>query len=976
MPYTPSYYKYVPRERIENKSLNVISNTFNTLQQRHDATIEGASKLKEAIAKLPLNPAEEGYRQELFNQVENALANDKEQGFVGFGYNDIVKVSGDISSDENLIGKLRNQESYKKYMDTIDASDLPEQYKRYFKDKNQYYTYAPEDQYTEDENGNKIKVGGREWTPTKIMNKSIDYNDFFAKAIKYIHPKTGKSEVVEYLDATGNLTTNVKKAAIPVWHDIVTDTYKIIPEEDLRNALNAAIAGDPEAMNSLKQDLEIAKWAINNGEEPLYNIMSNKNGTMTLNQFKDSIFEPFIKSFSGIVDSTSSVRSNNNYAKLAETYLNNLPKTTESGASGMFDRDTRGNMSPDNTMEYNNTTSAQVLGKLSDINKDLNRQIKSILPDIRLTTNKDGKTVDYHPSIFKLDELKSKLAEAGVDKNSINNIITTYSNEYAEELRYYNKYFSDTENPEVAAALTKATILSNGEFKDRDEMSRAERRYYDAWTKMIDKYYGDGDTLLAGYGNNKVYNSLKKNIQDAINSGDIPEDAIVYQHIGSQNCIGIKKEYSGYLPVFNNLLRNAEQEETGLGRFNRAVVYGISDFVDRFNKNDIAWGNTIWQYNREDGNVRKLRRDFDNSANSIIGMLFGPISNIYAPISNLDNIKQVQQVNGYIPLNNKQLLSPISSYMDAMDRKESRSEMPTKSDITTFRINSANSEELLNNIMTTMQGTDYETYNKILTAMNKGNAFIQEQVKRAMPNSFMNSRVYINSQDGDSGKSVAASSEVKNIINKYIQQSDLKNSFVNLSYLPQEGILVPSIDITVTKELAKALGKGYEEGQNINLKMSGLNIPTINELNDNSFMPAFHELYVANANNKDLRIPSFNKVGNSNLFIVPTGENSFEVVADSVTSPGNDIKLFGFNFGSLENKISNNESEFYDLINLRYLQNEINKYKTGTVIPTKQKIAELFKLYNSLGNRFFNLSEEECAEYFNAELGMNALNID
>ena len=61
-------YNYVPKHNLE-----VIGQTYDYLQQRHDAAVAQESALKKQIGELELNAQEDEFKQMLVNNIESKI---------------------------------------------------------------------------------------------------------------------------------------------------------------------------------------------------------------------------------------------------------------------------------------------------------------------------------------------------------------------------------------------------------------------------------------------------------------------------------------------------------------------------------------------------------------------------------------------------------------------------------------------------------------------------------------------------------------------------------------------------------------------------------------------------------------------------------------------------------------------------------------------------------------------------------------
>ena len=168
-------YTYVPKH-----NLQVIGQTYDYLQNRHDVAVAQESELKKQIGQLELNAQEDEFKQLLVNNVQSKINDAMIDDFKGYALDDIVAEAGNLMSDPRVLGRLRAQQQYKAYQDNLNArTDLSEDYKNYYRQAN---TYHYEDKL--DAAGNVI--GGTEWKPAEQEVSEIPTSIIYNQALKMV----------------------------------------------------------------------------------------------------------------------------------------------------------------------------------------------------------------------------------------------------------------------------------------------------------------------------------------------------------------------------------------------------------------------------------------------------------------------------------------------------------------------------------------------------------------------------------------------------------------------------------------------------------------------------------------------------------------------------------------------------------------------------------------------------------------------
>ena len=282
-------FQYISKEYVPPVDLNVLGQTYSTLEQGHQQAVQTSSDLQAAMAQLELNEAEDAWRQQKINEIKQTIADNTTFGNAYGALDDLIAKKGNLISDPGLIGRLRAQQDYKTYLDNLNKrTDLPEADKEYFREKNQYY-YT--DKY--DDKGNII--GGSKWNPIEQELSHIPMDKIFTQALTWAAKEQGGGQQVTFLDENGNPTTDPKKSATG---DIYTKTsigWSKLSKEKLKSAITAAINSIPGARESINQDYKIDKWRYEkNGENPA---ITDKNGILlTPEQYIDKKINPFVDS--------------------------------------------------------------------------------------------------------------------------------------------------------------------------------------------------------------------------------------------------------------------------------------------------------------------------------------------------------------------------------------------------------------------------------------------------------------------------------------------------------------------------------------------------------------------------------------------------------------------------------------------------------------------------------------------------------
>lgn len=497
MPYQNYNMKYVAPQ-----SLEAVDKTLSGLQQKHENTIERASALKTTIASLDLNEAESEYRDSIIQGIDDVLNSRDIDGFKGYAFNDVLKLSGDLASDKGLLGRLNAQKEYKAFTEAVDKStEFGQDVKDWSKANNQYY-------YDE--------ASGGKWNPTVTPTKQIDLNTVAQMALKYIVPQSGTYNQVRYYDVNGNVTTTFDpKGTIDVF-DTTSGTWERVTERQVRDGLAAVMQQSPEVRASLEQDYEVAKWKDNKAKESenyvANSMLYNGDGTTkSLSEYTEDIFAPFIRSQ---VRYTSNIKTTPNTGLLKSIGEYNKNKGNGNNNIGDFNKffETKG--IPGVKHEYINKELQETQSRIDNNNAEFRTYI-SKMPEFANIKLDYGK-IDY----TKPDETEKYLRE--VQKNNpkltnetvdfvMGNIRDEYTNSYAD-IKDLNDLRQ--KDPKAASKAILYAKMSNGADLsiDNEDIDEKDLKKYG---KFIDNIFFNGN-FIGCFENENEFNRA---IQELNNRG-------------------------------------------------------------------------------------------------------------------------------------------------------------------------------------------------------------------------------------------------------------------------------------------------------------------------------------------------------------------------------------------------------------------------------------------------------------------------
>lgn len=289
------HFNPIQREYVAPIDLNTLNSSFTALEQGHKEAVKVASDLKIAYAKYDLNEAEDAWKANEINSIQQTIDANTSFGNAAGALDDIYKKAGDINANPALMGRLKAQANYKKYQDQIDArTDIKDvEEKEWLKSLNKYH-------YEDKVDANGKIIGGTEWKPVRQAMGDLDIPQLMREAVSMIKPDKGKAQQVRWLDVNGEVTNNPNLDATGEVYDETTMTWERLDSSKIKEAAKMILRGTSGANASLKQkyDFETYKYekdvANNNGEPIVKEGITDKNGhILSFDNYVDGLVDGF-----------------------------------------------------------------------------------------------------------------------------------------------------------------------------------------------------------------------------------------------------------------------------------------------------------------------------------------------------------------------------------------------------------------------------------------------------------------------------------------------------------------------------------------------------------------------------------------------------------------------------------------------------------------------------------------------------------
>ena len=580
------YYQNVERPILPPVDLSVMQKTYNTLEQGHLKGVELASKLRSAIAQLPLNESEQAYKDELASGIEQVITENSFAGNAYYAIPDLIKTQGDIDSNPVLKNKINAQADYKAFQDSIDANDkMPGDMKEYYKEMNPYKS----GQQADGSYDTSFK-----WTPNASPKMIVSLADMVTKGIARAAKESGGGTVARWLDENGNITTDPNKAYDGEVFNTTTNRWERLTREKILAGIQSVILETPGAQESLKQDYDVALWKLSkqptidtqgNAIVPVSDVTDPNGIPLTETEYLMKRIAPAVEAAQYYNNSTKTT-----YGQGLATYKATKVQAAASALgslnSGSLGLDDLSSVGRGIILSVPTNPGGDAVNNMNTVKNEIIKAYKDL-------TGKDVNPQSYEDLYSIVDEMKSVLNPMG--QVQLGNMLRMYKS--AEDtLQAYTENMTEKDKKEWdwANRMLNGGQLINGASKHDDKILDC----------LKDKYDDNGNLIVRV--SKETLNKFREFIPN-------PSD---YGLTIGGNTIIINKKNQNYIPQIFSYITKA-YDETALSGGNRDynTDYNIQQSQPEIIKPNSK--NRIFFKNNDTASIRKISKEY-NKAQSII----------------------------------------------------------------------------------------------------------------------------------------------------------------------------------------------------------------------------------------------------------------------------------------------------------------------------------------------------------------------
>lgn len=447
--------------------LEKLGRAYDTLEQGHLKAIDTASAVEAELAKLDLNEAEDEWRHQQVNKIKSAITNNSTYGNAYGALDDVIRENGSIMSNPGMIGRLRAQQDYKKYIDNLEKrTDIPEDYKAYFKEQN---TYNYKD--ITDSKGNII--GGSKWNPAVQEVSTVPMSQLLDKALQWAAKESGGGSQTRWLDSQGKVTNDITKSVTGEIYSSATNKWERLTKDKLAAAVAAVIENTPGAKASLDQDYKIAKWKYDKsgGNNP---DITNKDGILlTPEEYLNKRIDPFYKAAT-YYNQTSSTT----YGEAWKAQLALARQQAATGSGGASNRAGYSDIltTTTNPIRIDNFVPSTAQAEISTNKQSIADLLKASNPN--LDFNLDGKTSDDIKQLIK-DNIKDPMEQY----RALGNL------EIIDDAQDYLNGLKEGQEPDMTEAFDAYNAIVSMSDLPKDN------KYAKQYSKAVNNIFGSSQAI-------------------------------------------------------------------------------------------------------------------------------------------------------------------------------------------------------------------------------------------------------------------------------------------------------------------------------------------------------------------------------------------------------------------------------------------------------------------------------------------------
>lgn len=263
-------YQNIEEKFVAPFDLNVAQNTLSTMREGRLKAIDQMNSIKTALASAPVgnSPEAQQYVSDLGDKLMKRINDAKLNGDLYYALDEVMKASGDLSSDKELLARIKYNQDREAWMNEIDKrTDIDDNTKEYIK-QSQANAYNYKNNYGTDINGNPVVIGGNKWEAGETPLRKYSLTELITAGIKLTNPDISGYDTMSFLGSDGKFSKEFN-ANSTAYQTSAGKTEKLTKEKLITGILGV-IRSDPAYRASIEQEMRVESYVANRDGKNTY----------------------------------------------------------------------------------------------------------------------------------------------------------------------------------------------------------------------------------------------------------------------------------------------------------------------------------------------------------------------------------------------------------------------------------------------------------------------------------------------------------------------------------------------------------------------------------------------------------------------------------------------------------------------------------------------------------------------------------
>lgn len=277
----------VPQRTPTRMRLDVLIRALDNIEKRHYDALDTRNALELGLSQLNLNSADDLYKANLIRDTMAKIDAKAQGGSYADTLTYAKQLAADTMANPELNARVKLNKQYEEAVADVEKMGISDTRKQRWKEENPYNfdKFATKNTYGETIGASDYKPN---WTPITNVNTPA----LVQTAVSMLAEKAGSSDSAKFVNSAGQFTTTESPDNKAV-ASTSTYSYRRKDYEDIRDNFVSLLRTVPNALESLKQDLDDRRWEIAQSEKKLETLSPDSQEYLdelaNLKSLKDSV---------------------------------------------------------------------------------------------------------------------------------------------------------------------------------------------------------------------------------------------------------------------------------------------------------------------------------------------------------------------------------------------------------------------------------------------------------------------------------------------------------------------------------------------------------------------------------------------------------------------------------------------------------------------------------------------------------------